>query len=855
MYKSTAAEYAVYNKLDPNALPKTRKHHTFNGYFTSATNGDGIKIFNGTPATASDPAAGSLSATTAELSTITDSTVNLYAQWTAGNVTLTYHAVQSTSGDVPAAQQIAYGTTTQLGESTCKRTGHVFTGWATESNGIKRYDDRATTDALYDDLNLYTCWTTNSYTIQYDRNGGLGNPMGNQTFSYNDRTTTHVAANTYQRDGYTFKCWALSPTPGPTAPTFSSSISVDEVIRKDAELSTVDAIKNDPYIETHATATNPIMLYAIWEKGQYELTYIDQKNAAAFSLNPEIRDCDNHSPLPTRPPIQGHTFLGWSDTENGRVDYPAGQDLSSDLAPNGGRKSVYAIYQPYTFKIKYLRSVSTGSDGQTTVTDGGPEMNDTECTYGSYLSSFSSCRYTRAGCRFVGWKKTNSSSNPTAVILPYSAGSSVAGSIDYTAGQGTASITNVSNNETIYVYPVWQKERYTLHYQGDGVSGLSDETFEYGDTITLPTLTMRDHTFKGWMESNTLYDTDHLVFSAPARDLTFTAAWDNDHFITISPDSYIKSITASINGTQKTIVSNGTLASMTFKGGESISNIKITAVDNQLIKGYNITNDSGASLDSGTLSTPASTISISKSINFPTGSNMNIAITPKAAEYKITFNTNGGTIIGSNIPTTYTYGQELMLPTYVVKDGSTFYGWKNSAGTMVTSISKTQTGDQTFTAVWTDPNVTDLPTGAKAVASANGKIITITYANKNTEDVNIAAQGISLKGGSNSIQFKTADGKSYLTTVNYIAATDLPSTIKATYVEGAATATITYSDGTVQTVAVNKYNSDTTLYGTRIYFDGIDGKRYTVIPSATADPNPSASPAPSADPGNNHKPR
>ena len=69
----------------------------------------------------------------------------------------------------------------------------------------------------------------------------------------------------------------------------------------------------------------------------------------------------------------------------------------------------------------------------------------------------------------------------------------------------------------------------------------------------------------------------------------------------------------------------------------------------------------------------------------------------KAADYKVTLNTNGGTVNGGNV-TGYVYGEGAKLPTDVTRDGYTFGGWYDNealSGSRVTVITGTDTGDKT----------------------------------------------------------------------------------------------------------------------------------------------------------------
>ena len=73
-----------------------------------------------------------------------------------------------------------------------------------------------------------------------------------------------------------------------------------------------------------------------------------------------------------------------------------------------------------------------------------------------------------------------------------------------------------------------------------------------------------------------------------------------------------------------------------------------------------------------------------------------------ANTYRVTLETNGGTIVGSGL-TEYTCGQGAELPTNVEKSGYTFAGWYENdrfEGSAVTAISDTEYGDKTYYAKW-----------------------------------------------------------------------------------------------------------------------------------------------------------
>ena len=119
------------------------------------------------------------------------------------------------------------------------------------------------------------------------------------------------------------------------------------------------------------------------------------------------------------------------------------------------------------------------------------------------------------------------------------------------------------------------------------------------------------------------------------------------------------------------------------------------------------------------------------------GSAVEIKAHFKQAEYKVTLNTNGGTVNAGDV-TGYVYGEGAKLPTDVTRDGYTFGGWYDNealSGSRVTAITGTDTGEKTYWAKWTaipgSAPVFTLPDGPQEVAVRPGERATLTAAATN----------------------------------------------------------------------------------------------------------------------------
>lgn len=104
-------------------------------------------------------------------------------------------------------QSIPIYTTTALNANTFTRTGYVFMGWNTESDGSgDAYSDEQTVRDLVASgygITLYAQWSP-VYTVSYDANGGEGT-MADQDFVVGQSQALN--ANAFTRTGYSFKSW------------------------------------------------------------------------------------------------------------------------------------------------------------------------------------------------------------------------------------------------------------------------------------------------------------------------------------------------------------------------------------------------------------------------------------------------------------------------------------------------------------------------------------------------------------------------------------------------------------------------------------------------------------------------
>ena len=108
----------------------------------------------------------------------------------------------------PGSQTKWYGTNIKLSGTKPTRTGYSFQGWSTSTDSSVEYSPGATYSANAS-VTLYAVWKANTYTVNYNANGGSGAP-GAQTKTYG--VTLKLSTTKPTRTNYNFLGWGTSPS-------------------------------------------------------------------------------------------------------------------------------------------------------------------------------------------------------------------------------------------------------------------------------------------------------------------------------------------------------------------------------------------------------------------------------------------------------------------------------------------------------------------------------------------------------------------------------------------------------------------------------------------------------------------
>ena len=202
------------------------------------------------------------------------------------------------------------------------RTGYTFAGWATDADGDVAYTNGAsvsnlttTADAT---VTLFAKWTPITYTVTFNANGGDGNPMANQAFTYD--VAQDLSACTYTRTGYTFAGWATTPD---GAMTYNDEESVNN-------------------LTTTADAT--VTLYAKWTANTYTVT-LDRQGGGGQESVTATYGSDMHplNPVPSR---IGYEFVGYyTEVNGGGVKYYNANGMGARTWGIDANTTLYAYWK------------------------------------------------------------------------------------------------------------------------------------------------------------------------------------------------------------------------------------------------------------------------------------------------------------------------------------------------------------------------------------------------------------------------------------------------------------------------------------------------------------------------------
>ncbi len=205
--------YAVEYALPSNAF--TRTGYAFAGWATNRTSDvNGVVWRDG--------------GVVSNLTAVADATNTLYAVWTPNAYRIAFDAnATGCEGSTPSTN-VFYDAECALPSNGFERTGHAFSGWATnETRDVAAFADGATVSnltAVADAVcTLYAVWTAEFHRLKFDLNGGTGTVPAETNVPYGVQLAL-PGGDGFENPGCAFAGWSV--TAG-GAPLPDATVTID----------------------------------------------------------------------------------------------------------------------------------------------------------------------------------------------------------------------------------------------------------------------------------------------------------------------------------------------------------------------------------------------------------------------------------------------------------------------------------------------------------------------------------------------------------------------------------------------------------------------------------------------------
>lgn len=326
------------------------------------------------------------------------------------------------------------------------KTGYVFTGWntATDGNGMAHAAGTSYAIGAANDT-LYAQWTINpTYTVTYIGNGNTDGSVPVDANHYEAGTTVITAANSsLVKTGYIFTGWNTSAAGNGTA--------------RSAETSYAIGAADDT-------------LYAQWTIRQYTITYLDNgstagtvpKDTVHYDSGSTVIVCANSGVLTKT----GFEFTGWNTAENGSgISFAANNEtfiITSNVI-------LYANWKGKTYKLTYNGNTNT---------DGTVPQEETYDSNSVAIVAANNGNLSKTGFDFIGWNTMDDYSGT-----------------HFNAG---AKLT-ITENTTLYAE--WKTKQYylTMTRPLNGTVNISGYvTVDSGSATTIIATAASGYRFKNW---------------------------------------------------------------------------------------------------------------------------------------------------------------------------------------------------------------------------------------------------------------------------------------------------------------------------------------------------------------------
>ncbi len=437
-----------------------------------------------------------------------------YNETTNKGYTIQFNGNGATSGST-ASMSMTYGTAKNLTANGFAKTGYVFNGWNTKSDGTgTNYADKQSVNNLTSNnggvVTLYAKWKPNTLKVYYNANGGsissstyylsssnLYNSSDSsryyQSWTHNNTKTNGLINDTtfgIYKTGYTFNQWNTKADG--TGTTFNQ----DDATVKPSDLNSAIS-----------SGDTTVTLYAKWKPNTYTIVFngngATSGSTASMSMTYDVTKALNSNGFVK----SGYHFSGWNTKADGSgTSYYDKQSVKNLTSTNGGTVTLYAQWDTNSYTIAFNGNGNTGGHTSSMMIKFDVAKN------------LNANGYTRTGYTFKNWNKAPAG-----------------GSTSYTDKQSVKNLTT-TNGATVTLYAQWNPNSYTIKFNGNGNTGGSTAsmsmTYDVAKNLTANGFTKTGYVFNGWNTktdgSGTSYANQQSVknlTSANGGTVTLYAQW------------------------------------------------------------------------------------------------------------------------------------------------------------------------------------------------------------------------------------------------------------------------------------------------------------------------------------------
>lgn len=284
------------------------------------------------------------------LATENGAEVTLYAQWMPHAYYVQFNPNGASPSDLMPLQQFRYDqydNTTTLSDCTYERTNYHFVGWNTKADGSgDSFEEGAIisynlTEEEEGVVTLYAQWEHDSYTVNYDANGGIGS-MEPQAILVGVKGQLNSCQ--FTREGYTFAGWNTSAHGDGTM--YQAGAVLSEDLAQNGESVTLYAQWTPVHYTVHFDPNVPSSAST-----QISGTMNDQE--MSFDQTTQLSWCEYV--------LLGYSFTGWNTALDGSgTSYADIQEVSNLATQDGDTVTLYAQWEAQTYTVNlYLDTTET----------------------------------------------------------------------------------------------------------------------------------------------------------------------------------------------------------------------------------------------------------------------------------------------------------------------------------------------------------------------------------------------------------------------------------------------------------------------------------------------------------------